>query len=378
MALSPESMPEKPFDFRAPPPSPIASGRRSCVTNEDVLSEFLEHSLRVPDLVLPDKVFPRQNFIENPPKIDFQLLSSMESDSLSKILDSIARIGCFQLVNYGIEGECIRSALAAAAGIFQLPLEKRRAVTRSPPEKLYGFEEAHGEKEEEGEGKVSEEFVWCRGAGLKLEMEAIWPVGYSNFSEKMESLLCDMEKVAEKILMAIRQNLPPKTDYENDMKQGQGGIGSGCYVYKHSRNMSAEKCSGSLRYDVIRMLIRGFDYSHALCLHVCDGSSEFHVYSKKGWVSFCPDKDALVITVGDQTQALSGGKFKHVIGRPIYKGEEEDCISMAFLYSPPSTTNTTKVDPQKGKNTISLSQQAIAAIVLTLVYHILVFVYNKF
>jgi len=39
-------------------------------------------------------------------------------------------------------------------------------------------------------------------------------------------------------------------------------------------------------------------------LHICDGSSQFHVYSKKGWVSFCPDKDALIVTVGDQTQVL--------------------------------------------------------------------------
>ena len=38
--------------------------------------------------------------------------------------------------------------------------------------------------------------------------------------------------------------------------------------------------------------------------HICDGSSKFHVYSKKGWVSFCPDKDVLIITVGDQTQVL--------------------------------------------------------------------------
>lgn len=53
---------------------------------------------------------------------------------------------------------------------------------------------------------------------------------------------------------------------------------------------------------VIRMLIRGTDFSHALCLHVCDGASEFHVYSKKGWVSFNPDKGALIITAGDQIQ----------------------------------------------------------------------------
>ncbi|XVF26836.1 hypothetical protein REPUB_Repub14bG0053400 [Reevesia pubescens] len=370
MAVSPESMPEKPFDFRAPPPSPVASGRRSCVTNDDVLSEFLEHSLRVPDLILPDTVFPRQKFIDNPPKIDFQHLNSMEtSDSLPKILDSIARIGCFQLVNYGIPGESIRSALAAAAGIFQLPPEKRTAVTRSP-EKLYGFEEVHGEEE----GEISEEFVWCRGEGLKLEMEGIWPVGYSNFSEKMETLLSDIEKVGEKILLLIRESYPQKPGYENEMMQWQDVIGSACYLYKHSPNVAADKWSSSLRYDVIRMLIRGIDYSHALCLNICDGSSEFHVYSKKGWVSFIPDKDALVVTVGDQTQALSGGQFKHVIGRPIYKGDKENYISMAFLYSPPIINNGR---PEKGK-TISLRQQAIAAILLTLVYHILVYVYNKF
>ncbi|KAE8696430.1 Detected protein of confused Function [Hibiscus syriacus] len=360
-----------------PPPSPVASGRRSSVTNEDVLSDFLQHSLGVPDLVLPDKVFPRQNFIDNnPPKLDFQLLSSLETDSLPKVLDSIARTGCFQLVNYGIQADCIRSALGSAAAIFQLPPEKRTAMTRSP-EKLYGFEEPHGEKD----GEV-EEFVWCKGEGLKLAMDKIWPVGYSNFSDKMEALLSDIEKVAEKILGIISQSFPPKTGYENGMMEGQGAI---CRLYKHKQDVSGEKCSGTLRYDVIKMLIKGFDYSHALCLHVCDGSSEFHVYSKKGWVSFCPDKDALVITVGDQTQALSGGQFKHVIGRPIYKGEKEDCISMAFLYSPPSTaatavaatTTIARVDPQKW-NTISLSRQAMAAIVLTLVYYILVYLYNKF
>ncbi|XVF86691.1 hypothetical protein PTKIN_Ptkin18bG0062500 [Pterospermum kingtungense] len=300
MAVSSEAMPERSFDFRAPPPSPIASGRRSCVSNDDVLSEFLEHSLRVPDLILPDKVFPRHKFIDNPPKIDFQLLNSMETDSLPSILDSIATIGCFQLVNYGIPGESIRAALSAATGIFQLPHEKRTAVTRSP-EKLYGFEEVHGEDE----GEMGEEFVWCRGEGLKLEMEGIWPVGYSNFSEKMETLLSDIEKVAEKILLVIRESYPQKSGHDNDdmmMQYCQDVIGSACYLYKHSKHVSADKWSSSLRYDVIRMLIRGIDYSHALCLHFCDGSSEFHVYSKKGWVSFCPDKDALVITIGDQTQ----------------------------------------------------------------------------
>lgn len=177
MAVSPESMPEKPLDFRAPPPSPIGTGRRSCVTNDDVLTEFLEHSLRVPDLILPDKVFPRQKFIENPPRVDFQSLKSTHSDAISKVLDSIATIGCFQLVNYGIPRELTKTALATAAGVFQVSPEKRAVVTRSP-EKPYGFEEVHhGEEESE----LSEEFVWGRDEILEQGMEGIWPLGYSKF-----------------------------------------------------------------------------------------------------------------------------------------------------------------------------------------------------
>ncbi|KAM3747537.1 hypothetical protein ACB098_05G042100 [Castanea mollissima] len=370
MAMSPEHMSENPIDFRAPPPSPIASGRRSTVTNEDILTEFLEHSLRVPDLVLPDKAFPRQKFIESPPVIDLQSLVSKENDSIPKILDSLAGIGCFQLVNHGIPGETIRAALAAATGVFWVPPEKKAAVTRSL-ERPYGFEEGHGE---EGESDLSEEFVWCRDEGLKLEMEGIWPVGYSNFSQKMETLLLDIEKVAEKILLALWENSLRKSEYGNEMTLEQE-VGSVCCLYKHSRNVPSDRW-----YDVIRMLIRGTDYSHALCLHLCEGSSEFHVYSKKGWVSFTPEKDALIITVGDQIQALSGGHYKHVIGRPIYQDEKGDTISMAFLCSPPSSTTTTPNSHSRTNKdkTISLGQQALAALILTLIYQFFVYICKKF
>lgn len=179
MAVSPESGRDRPVDFRAPPPSPVASGRRSCVTNDDVLTEFLESSLRVPDLVLPDKIFPKQKFIENPSSVNFDSLGVPGSDSASRMLDSIARVGCFQLVNHGIGCEFSNSAMAAAAGIFLVPPEKRAAATRSP-EKPYGFEEVHGGEEDES-SELAEEFMWCREKGLESEMKRIWPLGFSHF-----------------------------------------------------------------------------------------------------------------------------------------------------------------------------------------------------
>ncbi|TKY64447.1 Gibberellin 2-beta-dioxygenase 2 [Spatholobus suberectus] len=360
--LSP--MPEIPVDFRAPPPSPVASGRRSTFTNDDVLTEFLEASLRVPDLVLPDKIFPKQKHLEAPPEVDFVALCFHSDDALRDVAsDALARIGCFQLLNHGIPPQLIAAAAEAAAGVFRVPPAKRMAATRSP-EKPWGFEEYHA-GEEEGEG--SEEFVWCNDNELKSKMEGIWPIGYPNFSEKMEKLMSRIEMVGTKVLPVI---------LKNGTIEFVGGheVGTLCCVYKHRRDNTSDRWANSLKYDVIRMLIRGTDYSHSLCFHVCNDSSQFHVYSKKSWLSFCPQQGALIVTAGDQTQVLSGGQYKHVIGRPIFKGEKEESISMAFLYSTQNTKNNFQTS--RGR-TISLGQQAILALILTLVYRVMIFVYKK-
>ncbi|KAK2971135.1 hypothetical protein RJ640_008559 [Escallonia rubra] len=373
MARSPESLRGNTTDFRAPPPSPVAPGRRSSFANDDVLADFLEHSLRVPDLILPDRVFPRQNPIQNPPKLDFQLLNSAEDEATAATFDSIGQIGCFQLVNHGIPSELIRSVSSAGSGVFTIPPEKKRAVSRSP-EKPYGFVEYHCEEERD----TSEEFIWRRDQALKLEMEGLWPTEYSKFSKKMERLLMAIENVAGSLLQVLQQiNQRRWTINKNVTMQEEELDGPICHLYKHCRNMPTDdQSTSSLKYDVIRTLVRGSEYSHALCLHVCRGSSEFHVYSKKGWVSFHPDEDALVITIGDKLQAWSGGQCKHVIGRPIFTSEE-DSISMAFLYSPPNNIMANSVKENKGKS-VSLGQQVVLSLCLSLVYHVLVYMYGKF
>ncbi|KAK7381686.1 hypothetical protein VNO80_00232 [Phaseolus coccineus] len=364
--LSPFSpMPEIQVDFRAPPPSPVASGRRSTVTNDDVLTEFLEASLRVPDLVLPDKIFPKQKHLDAPPEVDFVSLCFHRDDALRDVVsDSLSRIGCFQLLNHGIPSQLVDSAAKDAAGVFQVPHAKRAAATRSP-EKPWGFEEYHaGEEEEEG----SEEFVWCNEEELKSKMEGILPIGYPNFSEKMEKLMSCIEMVAMKMLAVILK----KKSVEIADGHEKGNV---CCIYKHGGDNSRDAWANSLKYEVIRMLIRGTEYSHSLCFHVCNGSSQFHVYSKKSWLSFCPEPGALIVTAGDQIQILSGGQYKNVIGRPIFKAEKEESISMAFLCS---AQNKKKNNFESNRDkTISLSQQAILALILPLVYHLMILVYRK-
>ncbi|XP_038882380.1 uncharacterized protein LOC120073645 [Benincasa hispida] len=377
--MSPERSAVTPFEFRAPPPSPIGTSRRSSVTNDEVLTEFLEHSLRVPDLVLPENIFPRQRFIENPPRIDFRMIESSDRDSVLKILDSMASIGFFQLVNHGIPAQLIGAvAAAAAAGVFGISPEKKVAVARSP-EKAYGFEEYwHGEDESE----LCEEFVWSRDEGLKVEMEAISPFGYSSFSKKMEWMTQLTEKVGEKILEILVENSGGKVE-KKDVILGHGSVWC-VYKQKKQRMNWNDELENCFKHDVIRMLIRGTDFSHAFCFHFCHGSSPlFHVYTKRGWVSFVPDESAIVVTVGNHIQAWSGGQYKHVIGRPIYRdhNKEEESgssssnnnnnngISMAFLFSPTSSSSSNGSEPLNEIRTLSLAHQALFALFLTLLYN---------
>ncbi|PWA75762.1 hypothetical protein CTI12_AA057740 [Artemisia annua] len=334
------------LDFRAPPPSPVGPGRRSTVANDDILTDFLHQTLIVPDLVLPDRVFPRQNpNIQSLPKLDFKKFS--EDCKVDEVIEVIAQTGCFELVNHGISSKLLRDVKECGKGVFGLEDEKKRVVLRSN-ERLYGFVDVNGDDKD-----VSEEFVWCRDESLRSEMEGVW-TNYTDFSEKMESLMSKIENISESLLKLFLDPSTPKSRLPDDSNGDKETMGSMCYLYKHSKNMdnlsNDDEYMDSLSYDVIRMLIRGSEHKHTLCFHVCDGSSEFHVYSKKGWVSFSPDKNALVGTIGDQLQTWSEGKYKHVIGRPIFKGELADCISMAFLYSPP-------ISRGQEDNTISLDHR---------------------
>lgn len=82
------------------------------------------------------------------------------------------------------------------------------------------------------------------------------------------------------------------------------------------------------------------------------------------------------------SQILSGGQYKHVVGRPVFKEGEEDRISMAFLYGPPSvhrmrTMRAVSSDEHQG-NVISITHQLMVAIILTLFYQLSMYIYNNF
>ncbi|EOA35512.1 hypothetical protein CARUB_v10020719mg [Capsella rubella] len=291
-------------DFRAPPPSPVGTSRRASFTaNEDVLSEFLDKCGRVPNLVLPDKVFPKHTFLLNPPTFDFLRLGSLST----LLVDAAATIGCFQLINHGVPEAMVKAAMDKT--IF------------------------HDE---------TEEFVFSKDI--------------ADDNTACYSDLRDLMGEAERIGNAVREKLGGRSQDEE-----AEGVGV-CYVKKHD-NINSKNES---REEAMRIMIRGYDERHSLCLNFCH--AEFHVYSKRGWVSFSPRPDAVVVTVGDEGWS---GKFKGVVGRPLlYKSSHlhhHILISLSFLY----TTTTLQSRGITNKKTISFSQQLLFTLFLTLIFRFL-------
>jgi len=217
-----------------------------------------------------------------------------------------------------------------------------------------------------------------------------------NLRNKMQCLWTEMEKIANKIGLALLQN-----DALQDTKPGSSQLtritgSSAICLHKHGQREThdAGGQGGSLKHDILRMLIRSSICSHSFCLHVCRGASRFCVCSKKGCTYFPVKDETIVVTVGDQIQvtvcsvhlqlwyhfvtafnynkrdvyeimhdpfslcclkakvkrtfvqhfhylmgslcphcllqAWSGGLYKHVVGKPIFQNEEEEEASISI------------------------------------------------
>ncbi|XP_038987612.1 uncharacterized protein LOC103722022 isoform X2 [Phoenix dactylifera] len=295
MATSPRDPLGYPPESRAPPPSPVAEplADGSEAPGDEELAGFLSQSLRIPELNLPDRIFPRNPAPWNPPEIDFRAMVSPENDgSAVELLKSTgSAFGCFQLVNHGIPRDLIAAGEVAAAAAFSIPPEKKKAAARSP-ERRWGFEV---EEEEEG----GEELLWYRNDMGEI-LAGIWTPGYKDFSDKIVRLWMEIERIASKIGEILLEDGARGTQSCSQRRSEEVAEGSVLCLHKHGQNNSV----GGLKNEVLRMVIRSSGCSHTLTLHLCCRATEFHVYSKRGWFRFCPNNEAIVVTIGNQIQVI--------------------------------------------------------------------------
>lgn len=103
----------------APAPSPIPTGTGSRSACNEILSDYLAKSLKVPDLSLPHLHPPLNEADHIPAEIENPSLELRDYETIDRLLRSAREFGAFRITCHGIFGDELRSFVHEADRIFQ-------------------------------------------------------------------------------------------------------------------------------------------------------------------------------------------------------------------------------------------------------------------
>ncbi|KAJ6365779.1 hypothetical protein OIU76_030538 [Salix suchowensis] len=108
------------LNLPAPPPSPIPTGRGTRSAANEILIDYLEKSLNVPDLTLPGPCIPLNKHQNIPAEISYRLLKSRDHESQDRLLKSVKESGAFKVLDHGISDEELGFLVKEADLVFRV------------------------------------------------------------------------------------------------------------------------------------------------------------------------------------------------------------------------------------------------------------------
>ncbi|XP_057487975.1 uncharacterized protein LOC130774005 [Actinidia eriantha] len=253
---------------QAPLPSPIPTGRGSRSAADSIFSDYLNRSLKIPHLSLPENVHRSA-----PAEIDLRSLSSREGDSVKRLLRSAVEFGAFRISRHGISVEELRSTFTEADSVFRISDDGRREYCLD-----YGG---------------CEEFVWwCFDEAVaERAREVIGTQKYRTFSQKMENVANELGAIAGELAKVISDSANKELIHKEI--QPRESILS-FYRYNPDAFVGDDppRLSNDRHHEAC--------CEHALSLHLLLDECEFRVQSERGALSFNASPDTIVVTIGKQ------------------------------------------------------------------------------
>ncbi|KAH7514738.1 hypothetical protein FEM48_Zijuj11G0122400 [Ziziphus jujuba var. spinosa] len=331
----------------APPPSPIPTAKGSRSASNEILAQFLDNTLHIPDLTLPASHFPEtpasrlRRQPATPVDVDLRSLLS-SSGSIDRLLGSAKEFGAFLIRGHGVSVDELRSLVREADWALLGNSENPRGfVVRR-----------NGDREE---------MVWIRNGNER--MESLQQVErYRDFSEKMDSIANKLDAIAEQLSQVFYTNAEKQPSQK--IIQGKE-IALSLYRYNHQNSMEQNP---ALHDEIQKEL-----FEHALSLHLPIEPCEFHIQSEAGPLTFNAGTETIIVTVGKQLEEWSNKEFKSVTGittfSPHINGSQPS-FSIELRFSTSSLKNVV----ERNFKTISIVDQIIIAIMFALVYKFFVFI----
>ncbi|RVW40954.1 hypothetical protein CK203_076948 [Vitis vinifera] len=335
----------------APPPSPIptAKGSRSAAVDDQILSEYLHKSLRIPDLTLPESHFAASTHRSIPEDIDYGSVNTRDGDSIRRLLRSAKACGVFRINGLGVSADELQSIVAEAESVFQVSEEVRTKFGRN-------YDEVTGNKEE---------FVWLRSEEEMVEWaeEGIGCEIYQSFSKKMERIASKLHELGEELGLVFSEN----RGWRAQRRIGETEPVLSLYRYNHDSLMDDISPLPSERNSE-----SGY---HALTLHLPIQHCEFRIQSHQGPLSFHASPGSIVATIGEQLEEWSQGEFKSVSGEFIFDSElhgRQASLSIVLKCSPLNLNH----GHNKINKVISIVDQFLIAFIFIILYKVVMFLFS--
>ncbi|XP_025817706.1 uncharacterized protein LOC112894271 isoform X2 [Panicum hallii] len=291
---------------RGPPPAPTpirtARGARSAAADELVLAEFLEASLRVPDLALPP---PRKRFSfppapapppPTPREVSSQALASGDAcdAALRAAISAAAESGAFAVAG-AIDAREVRGAVEAARAVFAAPDEAKR-------EQLARW---FRRRDPVAGG---EEFCWFRPVSPNEDraLGAALPGStYRMFREKMDTVASKMENVAKNSIRVLSDSV--KAPKDSALSRESPSI---LCLTLHNANKSKTSWNEFGSTDPPN--------SHALSIQLSGGDRQICLRNQGGSTVFSLPAGSMLVTIGKQVQ-VSCYRYIHYSSLSILK-----------------------------------------------------------
>lgn len=294
--------------FRAPPPTPIATGKgyRSAAVDDWVLADYLENSLKVPDLTLPESCFPSRSPVKTPPEVDLSALLADEESAVRRVLAAAADFGAFRIGGWdAVTAKEVRAAIEAGGGVFGASGELGRWL---------------GQRNGTGD-----EFYWRQSMRSEDErvLQAALPGTYWTFREKMENITAKMEMVAESISKVLSEHIKSQR-CSMEIADNPSIL---CLRKYNTNDIQANRNENSPAKSL---------HSHALNLHISGDDHEFWIRSPGGSACFNMPAGSILVTLGRQLQEWSNGEFKSATGEMLFEPSDDPnpSFSLEFMCTP--------------------------------------------
>ncbi|GLJ28691.1 hypothetical protein SUGI_0565410 [Cryptomeria japonica] len=243
------------------------------------------------------------------------------ADIMASIASACETPGFFQLLNHGIPHSLMDLVKRACSENYKLTREQSFKESL-PVKKLEDamVAEANGNKCAEIEN------VDWEDAFLISELDASnsWPSQPNNFREAIEEFRKEIYKLAENLLEIISINLGLEKGY---LKEAFAGDDKPFFGTKVSHYPPCP------RPDLIKGIRAHTDAGGIILLFQDDEVPGLQVLSNGNWIDVQPIPHSIVIDIGDQLEAISGGKYKSAWHR-ILPTENGNRLSVASFYNP--------------------------------------------